>query len=160
LVHLDQVLALAFHARRSPCRRAALWRFASAWPRSGSLALSGGAIPATSALRVLSPSVEPELAPSSKTTSALHPAAVGSLLQILIARIRKENANTAVRATDPCEELPMQAWRVGNAYPSPDGQRSRSSICWRCFSKARRLSSSAWSIDSASSAAGQCQARA
>jgi hypothetical protein len=30
----------------------------------------------------------------------LHPAAVGSLLQILIARIRKENANTALLVTD------------------------------------------------------------
>jgi len=32
-----------------------------------------------------------------------------------------------------------------------DGRRSCSRISWRCFSNMRRLPSSAWSIDSASS---------
>jgi hypothetical protein len=49
------------------------WRFASAWPIW--LACPRlRAIPATSALRVSSPSVDPEHAPSSKTASAPGPA--------------------------------------------------------------------------------------
>ena len=53
------------------------------------------AIPATSALRVSSPSES-----NRRTHHRLsRPAAVGSLLQTLIARIRKENANTAVLVT-------------------------------------------------------------
>jgi len=87
-------------AHRSPCRPAALWRFASARPGSGRLR----AIPATSALRVSSPSVEPSS--SSRVTAA---------------DFNRSNSKGECEHSPPSnrppEGLPMQEWRVGGGDP-------------------------------------------
>ena len=87
--------------------------FASTRPGSGSLGCPR-AIPATSALRVSSPSVQPELAPSSQTTSA--PSSSSS--RVTAADFNRSNSKGECDPSNrPREALPMQEWRVGSADP-------------------------------------------
>src|SRR5262245_47633500 len=81
----------------------------------------------------------------------LCPAAVWSLLQILIRSNSKGQCEQPLGQRSTRRTAPCGSGGSGALIPHPDGQRSRSRIRWRCFSKARRLPSSAWSIDSASS---------